>query len=235
LPPLKGSELLPGGIEYLRLRGFYQPFDSARDSIAAALAGESIGVVVDLRAAAGDSVAAVLETADLIMPPTSNLFAYVSLSGGNEESYALRGEERAEVPLVVLQDRETVAAAELFAALCRVGGAKVVLVGEESRGDPVLREFTRVGPASHLYLLERRLETADGVVYDGMSGVVPDIVVAAESASLWSEGMGQERYYRRKAAEGEEVNRALAERVGTDPFLRRAVDILIGLKALGYD
>lgn len=235
LPPLMGSELLPGGIRYLRLRGFYQPFDAARDSIAAALGQESIGVVIDLRAAGGDSLAAVLETADLIMPPTSNLFTYVSLSGGGEERYGLREKARSALPLVVLQDQDTAAAAELFTALCRAGTAKVVLVGGQTSGDPVLRGFTMIAPGSNLYLLERRLETADGSVYDGMSGVEPDIAVPDESSSVWSEGMGQERYYRRKAAEGEEVNKALAERIGADRFLRRAVDILIGLKALGYD
>lgn len=235
LPPLIGSEILPGGIRYLRLRGFYAPFDDARESIASALAGEASGIVIDLRAAGGDSLAAVLATADLFMPARSNLLAYTELADGSEHMHGLESPQMSTLPLIVLQDRDTTAAAEVFSAACRSGSAKALLVGEESRGDPLLREFTTIAADSRMYLLARRLESADGTVYDGMSGVKPDIAVASDSHLDWSAGAVQERYYRRKTAEGEELNRKLAERIGDDAILRRAVDILIGLKALGLD
>lgn len=237
MPALVGTESLPGGMLYVKLRGlFAHDIETAVDDIAAAMASNgSSGSVLDLRGAGGNAAASALKLAGLFVPAQSNLFSYVGLDGGMPERFALDSGQSQGAPLIILQDGGTVGAAELFCAICRSAGAGIVSVGSASAGDPLLRDFSRLAEGRHLYLLARQLELEDGSVYRGRRGVQPDIAVDPDAHVDWSAGTGAEPFYQRQPAEGEDVNRQLASRVGDDAALRRAVDILIGLKALGLN
>ena len=84
----------------------------------------------------------------------------------------------------------------------------------------------------HLYLASKRLVVADGTIYNGSEGVKPDLVVAPTAVPATE-------YEPEPAAEGqkelsseEKEDKLLRERVRGDETLRRAVDVLLGLKAL---
>jgi len=231
---LKGIERMPGDILYARLRGLFSA-DAQRacDALEQALAQDGLlGAVLDLRGAGGDCREAAARMAGLFLGESGNLCSYVELAGGERVALSAPVGLAGRLPLVVLQDEDSSGAAELLAAACRAASSGAVLLGRESAGDPLLRGFEKLGRDANLYLLERRLEIGDRT-YDGRAGVQPDIRVAGSARSAWSGAGGGDFYYERKPAEGEELNRRLDQRLGDDAALRRAVEILLGLKALG--
>ena len=104
-----------------------------------------------------------------------------------------------------------------------------MLLGQPTKGDPLVREALPLGSGEHLYIVTRRLVVADGTAYSGHQGVRPDIAVAARD-------LPREQYEPEptddEPTEEEQQDRLLRERVKGDAVLTRAVDVLLGLKAL---
>ena len=133
---------------------------------------------------------------------------------------------------MMLVDGQTREMAELLAAAGR-GRPRVMVVGIPTRGEAYLRDLIPLPEGRFLDFARYRLRLLGGADYQGR-GVTPDIDVAyarwtgdeSVSSADGSDARG------RKETADRAADAQLDERIGTDPFLRRAADLLLGLKAL---
>ena len=105
-----------------------------------------------------------------------------------------------------------------------------MLIGRETKADPLVREFIALSTGESLYLATRRIVTVDGTRYDGQEGVLPDVRVRRGSEeTMFEMELGADK---KEITEEDREHKALHKRVNGDSTLRRAADILLGLKAL---
>lgn len=244
------------GIRYLRLNGIFADGGVAiTNALAQQTNDAGHGLIFDLRGAGGKDPAAVAIAAAAFVSESTNLFRVENMRGGILQTYACSNGSRVEQPVIVLIDSGTRQAAEMLAAvLYRQPG--IVLLGSRSAGDAFLREAIRFGPADYVYIATRRMVPGDNLEFawsgvaphietEGGSGVsdlptmpasagprapqpivVTDVDPEAVSDGPESEDLDSER--------GRQQQR-LMRRVSLDATLGRAVNILIGLRALGED
>ena len=139
------------------------------------------------------------------------------------------------MPLMVLVDEETTGAAELLAAVLAGSVQGAMIIGRETAGDPLIREPVSLPTGGYALLAKRQIRTGDGTVYDGAGGVAPDVTIT--DAALDETVYEPEAPVLRKGktlSDEEKEDKALRERTRNDTYLRRATDVLLGLKALGY-
>ncbi len=232
--PVTGTqELWPQGIGFLRINGL---FEGSGDPIATQLALWSgtncCGVILDLRGANGTNLAAVAEIAGLFARPPSPLF---TLRDGFDQPLqtftARRAETTLDKPVMILADGDTRGAAETLAAVLQ-DCSGVMIVGQPTRGDDRFRAPLPLADGRVLYIAVRRVDRGKAG-YSGR-GVRPDVVVAAAPADAPPAGEPPEEDLGPFSGltEQEKQDRALNTRIGNDPALRRATDLLLGLKAL---
>ena len=139
------------------------------------------------------------------------------------------------MPLMVLVDEGTTGAAELLAAVLGGSVNGAMLIGRETAGDPLIREPRQLPTGQYALLAARQLKVADGQTYVGLKGVIPDVIIsdAALNESLFEPDAPVLRKGKTMTDE-EKEDKALRDRTRHDTYLRRATDILLGLKALGY-
>ena len=141
----------------------------------------------------------------------------------------------ASLPLMVLVDEETSGAAELLAAVLGGGVKGAMVIGRETSGDPMIREPKKLSTGRYALLATRQLKTADGATYSGANGVSPDVAIT--DSALDETVYEPEAPVLRKGktmTDEEKEDKALRDRTRNDTYLRRATDVLLGLKALGY-
>lgn len=187
------------------------------------------GLLLDLRGADGDDLESVRHVAELFADAGSFLFTY---RDRNEQDLMVVNAESPHplgMPVMVLVDRETGGAAEVLAAVLSDSVRGIMVFGQETRGDLLLREAIELPDEDRaLYLATRHLVTGDATVYDGLSGVRPDVITA-----LRDQGSRKPvRSNRTEVLDEEIAQENLYHRVRGDATLRRAVDVLLGLKAL---
>lgn len=232
LPALANVEEWPQGIGYIRLNGLYE--NSGRDVAdrlrAWAEAGR-FGFVLDLRGAGGGDLASVTPLAGSFATPGSLLYAVRDRQDQDLEVAKAPAGAPLDTPIMVLVNRATVGAAEVLAAVMADSVRGALLVGEATGADPLVREASELPGGDLLYLATRRVVTAGGLIYDGARPVAPDLVVspAAGADDRYETAGGPDR---RATLDVELGDRALRDRIRGDAALRRALDVLLGLKAL---
>ena len=233
---LTDVEDLPAGMGYMRAAGLYA---GAGAEIAAALdqwrAAGTFGAILDLRGANGVAEGEISAVAAKFAPVADVLYALTDRQG-NEIAVVQAGPAPAEsLPLMVLVDEETSGAAELLAAVLAGGVKGAMVIGRETAGDPMIREPKKLSTGRYALLATRQLRTADGTVYAGAGGVTPDVAITA--AALDETVYEPEAPVLRKGqalTDEEKEDKSLRDRTRNDTYLRRATDVLLGLKALGY-
>lgn len=230
LPPLALNESLPEGIRWLRVNGLYP--ESAEKILPVIQEGfdqGDYGLILDLRGATGEDVESAARLAGFLLGGPRHLFTYRTLDDQDLASYRVPEKDAPGRPALVLINEETRGAAEAFAAAVAGAGKGVMLLGRPSRGNPLIRESTPLSETMTLYFADRKLVAADGTVYGGRNRVEPNILISSRVGSLPYEP-AQPR--REQTLAEEEEDRMLRQTVRYDPALRRAVDVLLGLKAL---
>ena len=231
-PAIETAELFPNQIGYIKLNGLYT--GSGRDIISRIRGwAESScqGVVLDLRGAGGDDLDAVAQTASLFTTPGQFLFAYRDYHQQDLESRRAAGGGSIDLPVMVLIDRHTSDAAEVLAAALAGASRSILVMGEPSAGNFLLRERVPLRDA-YLLIATRVLDTADGRRYSGQSGLAPTLAVEGRQRDTHDYEPPDDLLDRRTQLDIEERDRALRRRVRGDGTLERAIDILIGLKTL---
>ena len=226
------AEELPSNLCYLKLNGLFAR--SGKDMVSTmrgwAETGRA-GMVLDLRGAGGADAQGAADTASLFAESGSLLFTFRDAQDQDIGVYKSNASLMLNMPTMVLIDENTRGAAEVLAAALAGSARGIMLIGSVSRGDPLVREIQDLPGGGHLYLTSKRLVVANGKTYNGRDGVTPDLVVAP-SAPV-------DEYEPEPPAEGqkelsseEKEDKLLRDRVRGDETLRRAVDVLLGLKAL---
>ena len=233
---LTDVEDLPAGMGYLRAAGV---FIGAGAEIAAALdkwqAAGKFGVILDLRGADGTAEGEIPAVAAKFAPAGAVLYSMDDRQGNELVSVKAGEIPAASLPLMVLVDGETSGAAELLAAVLAGGVKGAMVIGRETSGDPMIREPKKLSTGRYALLATRQLKTADGATYSGANGVLPDVAIsdAALDETVYEPDAPVLRKGKTMTDE-EKEDKALRDRTRNDTYLRRATDVLLGLKALGY-
>lgn len=237
---LTDLESLPAGMGYMRAAGIHP---GAGEEIVAALeawqAEGKFGAILDLRGAGGTAEEDAARVAMSFATKSSGALYEFSSRDGSEvrgmDAKAAAEKPQMRIPLMVLVDEETTGAAELLAAVLGGGLKGAMIIGRATSGDPLIRAPHKLSTGRYALLATRQLKTADGTVYSGAGGVAPDVVVT--DAALDETVYEPEEPVLRKGktlSEEEKEDKALRDRTRNDTYLRRATDVLLGLKALGY-
>lgn len=233
---LADVEELPAAMGYLRVEGI---FPGAGAEIAGVLerwkSASVFGAILDMRGAAGLAEEEIPQVAAHFVPMDSTLYTRSDRKGRELVSVKAPAAPAASLPMMVLVDEETTGAAELLAAVLGGSVQGVMIIGRPTAGDPLLREPRKLSSGKYALLATRQLRTADGAVYAGSNGLQPDVVIT--EAALNETVYEPEEFVLRKGkepSEEEKEDKALRERTRNDTYLRRATDVLLGLRALGF-
>lgn len=218
-PMLENLEHWSNGIVRVRVTGSGLACDDGLTRLRAQLATNSTGLVLDLRGANGDDLDALDQLCGLFLPAGTALYQVVDGRGAQVARHvAPAGESMPPgVPVALLVDRNTRETSETLAAILR-NRSGFMLLGERTSGDTAHRERFPLTPDMDVYMATGWLVPAGGRDHY-RDGIEPHIVVPADASNPAPDA----------AMAGEpDWQRALR----TDPVLRRAVDVLLGLHAL---
>ena len=233
LQAVESAEDLPLGLCYLQLNGVFE--GCGRDVVSSlrgwAESGRA-GVVIDLRGADGMDLESVADIAGVFAESGAMLFAVRDMDNQDIGVYKAKTQTNLGMPAMVLVDSKTVGAAEILAAVLSGSVRGAMLLGNVTGGDPVVRDWIALSSGESLYTMARRIVLADGHIYDGREGVKPDVVLLENAPAMPEFEPEAAPVNGREITEEEKQDKKLRERVKNDAALRRAVDVLLGLKAL---
>jgi len=230
-------ENLPAGMGYMRASGIYP---GAGEEIVLALEGWQadglFGGILDLRGSGGMAAEEIPVVTTRFVPVGDIQYHFCNREGQVVESVKASEAPASPMPLMVLVDEETTGASELLAAVL-IGSVKgAMIIGRETAGDPLIREPRALSTGQYALLATRQVKTADGAIYSGKSGVTPDVFIT--DSALDETVYEPDHPVLRKGkslSDEEKEDKALRDRTRNDTYLRRATDVLLGLKALGYE
>lgn len=237
MPAIAPVEWWPRGVAYVQLNGLY-PGSRAKcvDVFSSAATGAVGGVVLDLRQARGCDAETIAAVAALVIETPSNapLFKIQDRAGTDIEAYSSPLRKIMVYPVMVLIGPQTIEGAELLAALWK-GAPGVLLVGSATTGESLIRNSIPLADGYCLWIATRQWVPLLGSLYEG-KGVQPDIEVSQgpwmpASVSSLPATNSPPQLTERPAPD--KADSQLMDRIGNDPVVRRAVDVLVGLKALG--
>ena len=222
---LRAVELWPEGLAYVGVRQLSAGSGAELIVHLQVLIGGS-GVILDLRGTGGMDLPSVVDAVSAYRSAGEALF---TVSGADSLTNVSIGGARLCAPLMVLVDGDTACAAEVLAAVFK-GCQRVMLIGTPTRGDMRLREMIPLDGGDFIYVATKRVVPA-GDSAGSRPGVQPDICVTDDTVAdiaLPDAVIGGKR-----PSDQSVRHREILMRVADDPVLRRATDILLGLKALG--
>lgn len=234
LPAVEKSEVFPLGLRYLQVNTLSEGAAAEITETLRSWSSEgAFGVVLDLRGAGGADLESVSAIVDLLARPGETLFGFKDAAGKEIKTYRAGDSDPLGMPVMVLVDEETTGAAELLAAAVSGSGRGAMLLGRPTGGDPMIRDRVELPEGEWVYIATRRLVTGGGKVYDGKEGVKPDVTVVLRDQSYRDyEPPPPILTDRRETTEEEKETLKLRIRTRGDVALTRAVDVLLGLKAL---
>jgi carboxyl-terminal processing protease len=229
LPAIERIEELPEDIGLVWV-------NSLRDGVAGQIREQLIdwdtrtfsGAILDCRGASGTNLTAVREVAELFAPADAFLFSFRDRYDQDIEVFNGTNTGSLSLPVMVLVDEETGGSAEVLAAVLKKSTRGVMVLGNATRGSFLVREALPLPSGEYLYIATRKLVVADGTIYEGRKGMKPDIVMPAGIRQPWFASTATDSF----PNADEKQKQQLLERVQNDPALGRAVDLLLGLKAL---
>lgn len=193
---------------------------------------KSGGVVLDLRGAGGTNVQSAVEIASSMVISNTWLFSYRNGDDEDLEVYHSRGSMSLDMPLMVLADRYTTGAAELLAMILAGVGRGAMVIGEITSGDPIIRETISMRDGDQIRIATRKLVTGNGDTYFGREALRPDIQVKSKETYSEYEPGPPLLTDPRGTGVGEKETKNLHDLTKGDAVLTRAVDVLLGLRAL---
>ncbi|NKB25868.1 MAG: hypothetical protein GKR87_16155 [Kiritimatiellae bacterium] len=231
LPAIARIETLPFELCYIRLHGLYKGSHSKIVSHIQSWDKEGrYGLIIDLRGANGEDIKTVIELIDLYTSKDVFLFSFRNRQDEELALYKSTSERSITMPTMVLVDKDTVGAAEVLAAAFMGSTRGAMILGEPTHGDMLVRKALSLSTGDTLYMATRRLVLGDGTLYDGRKGIQPNLLVKTKTSV--EEEDDSNAPLLGKPEEKESVYKKLRKRFRRDPVLRRAVDVLSGLKAL---
>ncbi len=184
--PSVETQTLEGDIEYIKITEFssstVNQFESA---VGAALDKKAKGIIFDVRNNGGGTVKSAAQMIDTIVPEGP----VISRTDKNGETKVMYKSDSADVslPMVVLVNKNTASAAELFAASLR-DYDKAKLVGSNTYGKGVMQDIYPLSDGSAIKITTAKFNAPKTENFDGV-GLKPDFVVdlSAEQEKTWYE------------------------------------------------
>jgi C-terminal processing protease CtpA/Prc len=230
LPSIALAEELPAGLAYLRLNGLYTGCSrEVVSKIRSWSETDCYGFILDLRNAGGTDEEAVQSIASLFASEGSFLFSFRDRNDQDLSVFKAHAGGPITPAVMVLIDERTTGASELLAAVLSGSAQRTLIIGTPSAGDPLIREAVALDDNLMLYLASKKVVAEDGTVLDAGHRLTPDIPIESTSNRSPYEPA---RSIGKELLPEEIEDRMIRDRVRNDPPLRRAVDLLLGLKAL---
>lgn len=236
VPPEVGEvEVLPRGIRLVRIAEMREgAAELVLKAWISATSARTAGVVLDLRRAGGFDLLEAARVAAAARPNRERLFEIEWLwSTGACVAIASPSSPLSNaVPLVLLIGPETRDAAEALAAAMVGGGAPTIRIGRATSGSLCRYEFVHLDGEFFAWMPVRRLRM-EGTVLEGpvQPELGPGVRVAGtrEQTEMNMDSLNP----RRRPSPEEEEDRQLWKRIAGDGDLEQAVELLLGLRALG--
>ncbi len=156
------------------------------------------GLIIDLRNDGGGLVATLLGSVDLFLD-SGTIFIERDSSGGETTHVANPGAIDANIPIVILQNRFSASASEIFVAALTQNG-RATSIGETSFGKGTVNLSRNLSDGGALYVTIREWLTPDRTLINKV-GIRPDIEIVPTD---------------------EEID------AGIDPVLQRGIEVLEG-------
>jgi C-terminal processing protease CtpA/Prc len=232
LVSIDSSEDLGENIGYLGLNGLYS---NGGDEICRELNNTnkySSGQILDLRNAGGDNLSSVNCIINKFATSNTVLYKVTDNKGSIIESYNVPSNNvcGSHVPLMVLVNSDTCGTSELLAGLLK-GKDNVMLIGSKTKGHCGLMEVVPVTESESLYLVTKHV-ILPSAEQSFTNGITPDIVMVEEEKKKMELPLSGKVMIGKNISEKAIIDRKLMERAANDIVLQRAVDLLLGLKAI---
>lgn len=173
--PVMQVETKEGGVGYIRLSDWTEDADGRMREALAELRGKGArSLVVDLRSNPGGYMEPAIKAADLFLREGVIVTSRGRTAGVSRE-YRADGEVSWDLPLVVLVDRGSASASEIFAAALR-DNDRCLLVGETTFGKGSIQKIFHQQDGTGIRLTIARYYTPKGTNIDDQ-GIVPDVLV----------------------------------------------------------
>lgn len=161
-------------IGYIQVSGFeivtYKQFQEALTELT--MKGMK-GLVIDLRSNPGGSLSTVCEMLDLILP--EGKIVSIEDKDGKGETYTSDAEHQLDVPLVVLIDRNSASASEIFAGAVQDYGIGT-LVGTTTFGKGIVQQIYPLADGTSMKVTTSEYFTPNGRNIHGI-GIDPDVEI----------------------------------------------------------
>lgn len=178
---ITNSQILPGGIGYLRLRTFISKNTNA-DLKAAIKALETnsekresaSSVIIDLRDNPGGLLSTVVDAANMFVDD-GVLVNAIDADGDRTAQVATKSSEKIRLPIVLLMNKRTGSGSEVFCAALKDNG-RAKLVGQTSCGNAWISNMNPLGNGLLLEITAARFVTPKLFNFSGV-GIAPDFLV----------------------------------------------------------
>lgn len=131
------------------------------------------GLIIDLRSNPGGNLSTVCDIARMLLP--EGLIVYTEDKYGNREEYKCKGENKIDVPLVVLADGYSASASEILTGAVKDYGIGTI-VGTTTFGKGIVQKVINLSDGSALKLTVSTYYTPNGNNIHGI-GIEPDVEV----------------------------------------------------------
>lgn len=169
-------------IGYIRLLSFNNRTADSLEAILARMQQEEIdSLIFDVRDNTGGSLSSILDVLDLILPAGKLLISYEYENEHNaREAHYSKTDAAVELPIVVLQNRRTASAAELFCAALRDHGY-ATLIGETTYGKGTMQTGYPLSNGAYIKVTVAGYLPPSGKSYHGF-GIEPQIEAPLDPA-----------------------------------------------------
>ncbi len=229
--PLSGmSETWPLNLAYVKVYGVYPGTGAYLTQQLQEWENANIaGAILDLRSAGGADLQSIAAISELFVPAEQPLFAVHTGHGKLEAEFKAETSARLSFPAIVLIDSATHGASAVVAAILHKSKG-AMLIGSPCRYDLAIREPIVLPGGEVLYMAVKKISLSADLEENELN---PDVLIQATvSTSEYPVEKSKPDIFK-EVSEQERQEQALNERIGKDAALRRAADILLGLRALG--
>jgi peptidase, S41 family len=172
------GELIDGNIGYMKIDGFKQNTpEQFINTLQRLISNGAKALIFDLRDNSGGLVESVEECLDPLLP--EGVIAVAEYKDGHSETIVYSDSSELDMPMMVIVNKNTASAAELFAASLRDFG-KAELVGEQTYGKGVMQITTEFENGGAVVLTVAEYRTTLSECYDGI-GLSPEYTIVDDN------------------------------------------------------
>ena len=172
--PVVKSRMLENTVGYIQIAEFTDGTSEQFRTAYENLQEQKIkGLIIDLRNNPGGLLDSVCDTLEQILP--EGMIVYTEDKYGKREEHTCDGKTPIQIPMIVLVNRESASAAEIFAGAVKDHGI-ARLVGETTFGKGIVQKIYQLSDGSAVKLTVSKYYTPNGVNIHG-TGIEPDITV----------------------------------------------------------